>query len=105
MPVVTLPAEIDLANAPAIAARLEAAVASGVRVIIADMTATIFCDSSGIRMLILASDHAAGNHAELRLLAPGNAVLRLMAILGADKLVTICPGLEEALAPPQPLAG
>ena len=104
MPVVILPAEIDLANAPDIAARLEAALASGVGTIIADMTATRFCDSSGVRVLIVASQRAAASRAELRLLAPGPEVLQVMAILGADKLLTICPSLEEALTPRHPAA-
>ena len=54
-PVVTLPAEIDMANADAVGERLAAALAPGVRVVIADMTATTFCGSAGLNMLIRAS--------------------------------------------------
>ena len=97
--VVTLPAEIDIANALGIGDQLRAAMAVGVTAVIADMTATAFCDSVGMRMLILASEQAAANGTELRLLGPGPQVLRLMAILGVDRLLTVCPGLEEALEP------
>jgi anti-sigma B factor antagonist len=96
--VVTLPAEIDLTNVPVIAAQLDAALAVGVATVIADMRATTFCDSAGIRMLLLASKRAAANNTELRLLAPTPAVLQIIAILGVGELLTACPTLEEAFA-------
>jgi hypothetical protein len=43
--VIALPAEIDMANAGRVAAELGSAFAPGVRTVIADMTATRFCDS------------------------------------------------------------
>ena len=57
--VVTLPDEIDMANADAIGEEFAAALAPGVRVVIADMTATTFCGSAGINMLIRAKKRAA----------------------------------------------
>src|SRR5215472_8164530 len=42
-PVVTLPAEIDMANADDLGKQFAAALTPGVQVIIADMTATTFC--------------------------------------------------------------
>src|SRR5204863_8701986 len=66
--VVRLPAEIDIANADSIGEQLGAASAPGVPVVIADMTATTFCDSAGINMLIRASKRGAANGTELRLL-------------------------------------
>ena len=42
--VVTLPAEIDMVNADHIGADLQAAFAPGVTTVVADMTATTFCD-------------------------------------------------------------
>ena len=50
--VVALPAEIDMANADQVGQQLGSAFAPGVRTVIADMTATTFCDSSGIGMLV-----------------------------------------------------
>ena len=43
--VVTLPAEIDMVNADHIGADLQAALTPGVTTVVADMTATTFCDS------------------------------------------------------------
>ena len=68
--VVTFPAEIDMATADAIGEQVAAAIAPGVPAVIADMTATTFCDSAGINMLIRARKQATAHGAELRLLLP-----------------------------------
>jgi anti-anti-sigma regulatory factor len=43
----------------------------GTRLVIADMTATTFCDSLGIAMLVRVRKQATANGAELRLLLAG----------------------------------
>jgi anti-anti-sigma factor len=73
--VVALPAEVDISNAEGIGEALRAAFAPGVRTVIADMTGTRFCDSTGISMLVLAHRKALANHAELRVVALSTAVL------------------------------
>jgi anti-sigma B factor antagonist len=97
---VTLPAEIDMAHADRIGEQLAAASAPGVRVVIADMTATTFCDSVGIDMLLRACRRAAAIGTELRLLLPCPRVLSVMKILGADAVLPIYLSLEQALADP-----
>jgi anti-sigma B factor antagonist len=96
--VVTLPAEIDMATAGAIGEELAAALAPGVRAVIADMTATTFCDSAGINMLIRAKKQAAAHGAELRLLLRSANVIRVLKIQGVDAVLPIYHGLEEAQA-------
>jgi anti-anti-sigma factor len=96
--VVTLPDEIDMTNAERVGADLQAALATGVTVVVADMTATTFCDSQGVRILVLAHQRAAASGAELRLVVPGAGVLRIMAVLGLEGLLAIYPALAEALA-------
>jgi len=95
--VVTLPAEIDMDNADRVGADLQAAFAPGVTVVVADMTATTFCDSRGVRALVLAHKRAAASGAELRLAAPSASVLRVLGVLGLDGLLAIYPSLVEAL--------
>jgi anti-anti-sigma factor len=68
--VVTLPAEIDMGNADSVSADLQAAFAPTVTIVVADLTATTFCDSRGIRALVLAQKHSAASGAELRLVVP-----------------------------------
>ena len=97
-PVVTLPAEIDMANADALGEQLAAALAPGVRVVIADMTATTFCGSAGINTLIRANKRATANGSQIRLLLPCPNVLRIMKIQGVNTVLPIFFSLEEALA-------
>ena len=96
--VVTFPAEIDMATASAIGDEVAAALARGVHAVIADMTATTFCDSAGINMLIRAKKQATAHGAELRLLLPCPNVLRVLKIQGVDTVLPIYLSLEEALA-------
>ena len=51
---VALSHEVDLTNADSVGEQLATACALRGAMIIADMTATTFCDSTGIRMLVLA---------------------------------------------------
>ena len=102
--VLTLPDQIDMANAGQAGEQLGSALAPGVAIVVADMTATRFCDSSGLRILVLAHRQAAANNAELRVVIPAATVLRSMAITQVDTVLLIYPSLDAALAP-QPAAG
>jgi anti-anti-sigma factor len=95
--VIALPAEIDMANADRVGQQLRSALTPGVRTVIADMTATRFCDSSGINMLVRAHQQAAANGTELRLVVASTAVLRVLTLTGLDDLLPIYPSLSQAL--------
>ena len=97
---VTLPAEIDVMNALDVDCQLNAAaLRPGVGIVIADMTATVFCDSMGIRTLLLAHERTARNGAELRLVRPGNAVRRVLKVMGADRVLVIYETVGDAMTP------
>jgi anti-anti-sigma factor len=96
---VTLPDEIDIANAHAVREQIAAAFKPGVGVVIADMTATTFCDTMGIRALVLAHQRAAASGSELRLLMPCRNVMRLLELLGLDRALAVYQDLAGALAP------
>jgi anti-sigma B factor antagonist len=98
--VATLPAELDMATAPAIGEQVAAALAPGVHAVIADMTATTFCDSAGITMLIRAKKRATAHGAELRLLLSCPNVLRVLKIQGVDAVLPVYHSLDEARAGP-----
>jgi RNA polymerase sigma-70 factor, ECF subfamily len=95
--VIALPVEIDMANADRVGQQLGAALAPGVATVIADMTATRFCDSSGLSMLVRAHGQAAANGTELRLVVASAAVLRTLTLVGLDRLLPIYPSLSQAL--------
>jgi anti-sigma B factor antagonist len=97
--VVTLPAEIDISIAGQIGEELCTAFTPGVTTVIADMTDTRFCDSSGISMLVLAHQKALTNNAELRLVATSTAVLRALTLVRIDHLLPVYSSLADALLP------
>jgi anti-anti-sigma factor len=96
--VIALADEIDVTNAADIREQLRSAVAAGVKVVIADMTGTAFCDTSCFRNLLIASDHASASGAQLRLVIRAAAVWRVMTALGFDRLLRVYPSLEAARA-------
>ena len=107
--IVTLPPEIDMSNARSVAAQLAEPLSQGARLLIADLSATVFCDSSGMRNLLLAQHSATAAGAEMRVVAPSGAVSRVMGIMGLLAELRVFPALEEALAagapPERPPAG
>jgi anti-anti-sigma factor len=103
--IVTLPGEMDVTNAQSIGDELHAACRPGVAIVIADMTGTAFLDSSGVRYLLLASEHAAQANAELRLVIESAAVLRVLQIMGVERLLKIYPNLQAALTSPGAIHG
>lgn len=100
--IVTLPAEIDMANDRDVSQQLGSALATGATLVVADMTATRFCDSTGLRALVLAHKQAAAQHTELRLVITSANVLRVMAITKLDTVLRIYPSLDAAQETPLP---
>jgi anti-anti-sigma factor len=95
--IVTLPGEIDITNSTVVKASL-LAVLDGPGLVIADMTGTTFCDSSGLRMLIAARDRAEARRCTLRIvIRPGSSVARALGILGMDRMLPIYPSVMDAL--------
>jgi anti-anti-sigma factor len=114
--VVTLPGQVDLTNAERAYDQLYAAFASGVPVVIADFSATSFCDCSSLRRLLAVQCRAAARGAQLRLaIPPGGPVHRLAQLLNLGRQLQVYPGLREAAegtlprrdppGPPRPAAG
>jgi anti-sigma B factor antagonist len=99
--VVTLPAEIEMFNADAVEAQLRDACAAGATVI-ADLSATTFCDSAGARALLTAHKQAALGHAQLRAAVPPGAVRQMLTLLGLDTILLIFPSVTEALTAEEP---
>lgn len=98
--VVALPADIDTASAGRVGQQFGAAFAPGVKTVIADMTATRFCDSSGISVLVRAHKQAVANGTQLRLVVVSTVVLRSLRLVQMDHLLPIYPTLSQALAGP-----
>lgn len=94
--IVTLPDQIDGANAERVYEELRAACGPGVTVV-ADMTATRFCYSTGIRNITLADEHAKTLEGQLRLALPAGVVHRVLELLGLDEVLLIYPTMAAAV--------
>ena len=103
--VVTLPAEIDIVNAGQVHEELVAAIGRAAAGVIADMSETTFCDSSGVSALVRAFRQALAGRSELRLVVSHPAVCRILTMEGVDQLMDIHPDLAAALGAPPAAAG
>ena len=99
--VMTLPAEVDIANADQVRQDLLAYVAQdAAALVIADMSTTTFCDSAGITALVRAARKANATGTALRVAASAPAVTRVLAITGVDRVIEIYPSVAAAMADP-----
>nr|WP_196789343.1 STAS domain-containing protein [Streptomyces caniscabiei] len=102
--------EMDLVTSPVLRQRVHEAVADGRRSLVLDLSAVVFCDSSGVgvlvatrrlmrscrgrlRLILPADGHAGGGPAE------GAHVNRVLAALGVRRLFDVHPDVPSAVAP------
>lgn len=96
--VVVLPSEIDVTNSAEVNGQLTAVLSPGVGTVIADLTSTSFCDSSGVHAIVAAHERAAARDVALRLaVSPGSSVRRVLQLTGADHVVPVFATVEEAI--------
>ena len=98
--VVTLPAEIDVTNADTVRDELLAALDRSAVLVIADMSQTNFCDSSGVSAMVRVFRQAVAGGSALRLVVGTPAVRRVLSITGVDRLVGVFPSVAASLAGP-----
>ena len=94
--VVSLPAEIDIANGDYIREDLLSTINRGAALLVVDMSATEFCDSAGVNALVRAFKRAAANGTEMRLVVPDRNIQRILALTGIDRLIDIYPSVSAA---------
>jgi anti-anti-sigma factor len=95
--VVTLPGQIDVANAGQITEQLLSLINRGAAELIADMTATVSCDYAGADAVVRAYQQAAVRGTQLRLVVAAPVVRRVLAVNGLDRLIPIYPDLDAAV--------
>jgi anti-sigma B factor antagonist len=94
--IVTLPDQVDEANAESVYEQIRAACGPGVTVV-ADLTSTRSCYSTGIRNITLAHEHAKTLEGQLRLALPAGVVHRVLELLGLDRVLLIYPTVAAAM--------
>jgi anti-anti-sigma factor len=62
------------------------------------MTATTFIDSAGVTALVRASRRATATESTVRLAVTSPAVLRVLNLVGIDRLIEVHPSVTEAVA-------
>ena len=102
--VVALPEHIGASNAGQVRELLLSVINRGATTLIADMTATISCDHAGADAVIRAWQRAEASGTELRLVVTAKSVSRVLDLRGLDRLVSIYPSLEAAVAARLPAA-
>ncbi len=96
--VVVLPVEIDVTNSEQVHDQILAALEPGVDLVIADMTSTSFCDSSGVHALVFAHEAAVARGIQLRLaVSPDGSVRRVLQLIGVGRILSIHSSLSEAI--------
>ncbi len=96
--VVAAEGEIDLTNAEGLRDALLSALNAGAGGLIVDMTRTTFLDSSGVTAVVRAVRRASATEATVRLAVTAPPVLRVLNLVGIDRLVNIFPSVTEAAA-------
>lgn len=97
--VVAVQGELDLATAPRLAVRIDNARRSGAQRLVIDLTATEFCDSTGLRALVGCRHEVVAHGGRMALaVLEESAVARMFSLAGAHELMPVYDGLEPALA-------
>ncbi|QYX83172.1 STAS domain-containing protein [Streptomyces akebiae] len=102
--------EMDLVTSPVLRQRVHEAVADGRRSLVLDLSAVVFCDSSGVGVLVATRRLMRSFQGRLRLILPadghagggpseGAHVNRVLAALGVRRLFDVHPDVLSAVAP------
>jgi anti-anti-sigma factor len=101
---VTLPEHIDLSNADQIREELLSVINRGATELIVDLTPTASCDHAGADAVARAYQRGVVSGTQLRLVVSAPIVRRVLSISGLDRLISIYPSLEAAIAAEAPAA-
>ncbi|MGW0536057.1 STAS domain-containing protein [Streptomyces sp. NPDC003032] len=95
--------EMDVLTSPVLRQRVHDAVADGRRSVVLDLSDVLFCDSSGVGVLIATRRLIRSCQGRLRLILPaqgavdGSHVNRVLAALGVRRLFEVFPDVGAAL--------
>ena len=98
--IVHIRGEVDMSHEDELRGELRAAVAAEPRGIVVDLTECEFIDSSGVRALLLSREaqHPEDGAEQLAVAASSEQILRILSVMGLDRVIPIRPTAEEAAA-------
>lgn len=100
--VVGLPEHIDLSTIDPVREQLLSIINRGVLVLVADMSGTVSYDHTGSDALARVHQRALASGSELRLVVSSEIVRRVLSASGVDRLMSLYPTVEAALAATTP---
>ncbi len=95
--VVEVAGELDMATVPRLEETVRGVLDGRPRVLVIDLLRVGFVGSSGLAMLLVAKEQAAGR-TRVRVVAAGRITLRPMQLTGVDRELAVYPTRELALA-------
>lgn len=93
--------EVDMSHEDELRGELRNAVAASSNGIVVDLTECEFIDSSGVRALLLsreAQNSEEEDSEHLAVAASSEQILRILGVMGIDRVIPIRPTVEEAAA-------
>jgi anti-sigma B factor antagonist len=96
--VVRVAGEVDMSHEEELRGELQAAVTADAKGIVVDLTECEFIDSSGVRALLLSREaqHPEDGAEHLAVAASSEQILRILSVMGVDRVIPIRPTIEEA---------
>ncbi|MBV8256184.1 MAG: STAS domain-containing protein [Actinobacteria bacterium] len=96
--VISLAGEVDLYTAPEFKQQLVEIIGQGAREVIVDFSGTTFIDSTTLGVLVGGVKRLRTNEGQLSLICSDRNITKIFEITGLDKVFTIYPTRDEALA-------
>jgi anti-sigma B factor antagonist len=98
--VVHVAGEVDMSHEEELRGELRTAVAAEARGIVVDLTECDFIDSSAVRALLLSREaqHPEEGSERLAVAASSEQILRILGVMGLDRVIPIRPTVDEAAA-------
>jgi anti-anti-sigma factor len=98
--VVRVRGEVDMSHEEELRGELRQAVAADAKGIVVDLTECEFIDSSGVRALLLSREAQGSQEGSegLSVAASSEQILRILTVMGIDRVIPIRPTVEEAAA-------
>lgn len=96
--VAVIEGEVDLSNAEAVHRSLVQAVTSDVQGLVVDLRGLQYLDSAGIRLLFQLAGQLRERRQQLRVVADGTPVRRVLELVSLEDTVPIDAALDDALA-------
>src|SRR5207247_11358462 len=96
--VISLAGEVDLYTAPEFKQQLLDVIGKGAKDVIVDFTSTTFIDSTTLGVLVGGVTRLRQNDGQLSLVCSDRNITKIFEITGLDRVFTIYPNRDEALA-------